>query len=263
MAIFSATLAVVALASACGSSSDAAHAKSAIQVAASRQGQSSAQSLQVTVAQPAPAQDPEFPSYIATAVQPQVDVHGSSGGPTTLTLNNPTSEGVPLTFLLTPGLTQTGTARGWVQVYLPVKPNGSTGWISESELKIEGDPYRLVVNQSTHRLSFYNYDALEHTFPVAVGAPATPTPVGTLYITELLKTTNPGVYGDYAFGLSGHSPTLTDFDGYDAEIGLHGTGDPSSIGHSVSHGCVRLNNADIDTLVSLGLPLGTPVEIQA
>jgi lipoprotein-anchoring transpeptidase ErfK/SrfK len=258
--ILASALALGALASACGSSSDATRAKAAVRVAASTTFSASPQGESPAQAPPAPAHDPEFPGYIAAAVQPEVDVHSSPGGLTTLTLSNPTSEGVPLTFLLTPGITQTGSS--WVQVHLPVKPNGSTGWIPASELSVQGDPYRLVVNQSAHQLSMYNYDALEHTYPVAVGAPATPTPVGTFYLTELLKTTNPGVYGDYAYGLSGHSPTLTDFDGYDAEIGLHGTGDPSSIGHSVSHGCVRLNNADIDALVSVGLPLGTPVEIQ-
>ena len=45
-------------------------------------------------------------------------------------------------------------------------------------------------------------------------------------------------------------------DGY----ALHGTDDPSSIGHSVSHGCVRLRNEDIETLFNM-VPLGTAVYI--
>ncbi len=44
------------------------------------------------------------------------------------------------------------------------------------------------------------------------------------------------------------------------QIGLHGTADAASIGHSVSHGCIRLTNTDITTLAKL-LPLGTPVHI--
>ena len=43
-------------------------------------------------------------------------------------------------------------------------------------------------------------------------------------------------------------------------IGLHGTNDPSSIGHYTSHGCIRLYNRDIDRLVRI-LPLGTPIAI--
>ena len=252
-----ATIAVGALAAGCGSSNDAAQAKAALRAATSARPPAQPPA---SVSQRAAPPGPQFPAYTATALGPQIDVHGSPNGPTTLTLNSPLPEGTPLTLLLTPSVSQ--TSADWLQVFLPTKPNGSTGWIPASEVKVQGDPYRLVVTQSTHQLSVYNYSNLERTYPVAVGAPETPTPVGTYYITELLKTTNPGVYGDYAYGLSGHSPTLTDFDGYDAEIGLHGTGDPSSIGHSVSHGCVRLNNADVDALVPL-LPLGTPVEIQA
>ena len=45
-------------------------------------------------------------------------------------------------------------------------------------------------------------------------------------------------------------------DGY----ALHGTDVPSSIGTSVSHGCVRLRNEDIETLYRI-VPVGTPVYI--
>jgi lipoprotein-anchoring transpeptidase ErfK/SrfK len=45
-------------------------------------------------------------------------------------------------------------------------------------------------------------------------------------------------------------------DGY----GIHGTDDPSSIGRSVSHGCVRLRNEDIATLYDM-VEIGTPVYI--
>ena len=45
-------------------------------------------------------------------------------------------------------------------------------------------------------------------------------------------------------------------DGY----ALHGTNVPESIGQSVSHGCVRLRNEDIETLYRM-VPVGTPVYI--
>jgi lipoprotein-anchoring transpeptidase ErfK/SrfK len=45
-------------------------------------------------------------------------------------------------------------------------------------------------------------------------------------------------------------------DGY----GIHGTNDPSSIGRSVSHGCVRMRNEDIERLFDM-VKLGTPVFI--
>ncbi len=45
-------------------------------------------------------------------------------------------------------------------------------------------------------------------------------------------------------------------DGY----ALHGTNVPTSIGRSVSHGCVRLRNEDIETLYNM-IPVGTAVYI--
>ena len=41
---------------------------------------------------------------------------------------------------------------------------------------------------------------------------------------------------------------------------IHGTNVPSSIGQSVSHGCVRLRNEDIAYLYEI-VPVGTPVYI--
>jgi len=45
-------------------------------------------------------------------------------------------------------------------------------------------------------------------------------------------------------------------DGY----GIHGTDHPESIGQSVSHGCVRMRNEDIEKLYPM-VPVGTPVYI--
>ncbi len=45
-------------------------------------------------------------------------------------------------------------------------------------------------------------------------------------------------------------------DGY----GIHGTNDPSSIGQSVSHGCIRMRNEEIERLFEM-VELGTPVFI--
>jgi lipoprotein-anchoring transpeptidase ErfK/SrfK len=45
-------------------------------------------------------------------------------------------------------------------------------------------------------------------------------------------------------------------DGY----GIHGTDEPQSIGHSVSHGCVRMLNQDVEQLYPM-VPVGTAVYI--
>ncbi|WP_197063046.1 L,D-transpeptidase [Pontibacillus marinus] len=46
------------------------------------------------------------------------------------------------------------------------------------------------------------------------------------------------------------------------DYAIHGTDDPSSIGKSVSMGCVRMNNEDIETLFTY-VSLGTPFSVQA
>lgn len=45
-------------------------------------------------------------------------------------------------------------------------------------------------------------------------------------------------------------------DGY----GIHGTDNPTSIGRSVSHGCIRVRNEDIETLFRI-VSVGTPVYV--
>ena len=44
-------------------------------------------------------------------------------------------------------------------------------------------------------------------------------------------------------------------------IAIHGTDDPAMIGSAVSHGCLRIHNADIRRLLRLAEE-GTPVEIR-
>jgi lipoprotein-anchoring transpeptidase ErfK/SrfK len=88
-----------------------------------------------------------------------------------------------------------------------------------------------------------------------------PTPVGVYFIEEVLRQPDPsGEYGPFAFGLSAYSDVLQSFGGGPGEIGLHGTDVPSSVGSSVSHGCLRVSDTMISELVRL-LPLGTPVVI--
>jgi lipoprotein-anchoring transpeptidase ErfK/SrfK len=44
------------------------------------------------------------------------------------------------------------------------------------------------------------------------------------------------------------------------EYAIHGTNDPASIGHFVSHGCIRMYNADITDLYSR-VSVGTTVVV--
>ena len=97
--------------------------------------------------------------------------------------------------------------------------------------------------------------------PIGEGRSVLPTPKGTYFIVDLLKQPNAaGEYGPYAFGLSAFSDVLQTFGGGPGEIGIHGTDVPSSVGASVSHGCIRVTDSTITELAHL-LPLGTKVVI--
>jgi len=152
-------------------------------------------------------------------------------------------------------------ADGWVRVQLPVRPNGSTGWVRSDQVRLEALAHLLTVDLAARELTLWVDGEMDRVIEAAVGSAENPTPTGSFFVVDKLDTANGGgAYGPYAFGLSAHSDTLTEFAGGDGQIGIHGTNDPSSLGQAVSHGCVRLPNDSI-SLLATELPLGTPVVI--
>lgn len=202
---------------------------------------------------------PFQPAYVAVAKLTSQPIYASPGGKVVRYLPNPdpTNYHQPQVFLVeqTQGL--------WFKVSLAVSPNGQTGWVPASQVTLAKNYYRVDVARSAHQLRVYKSDVLQKTYPIAVGKSDTPTPGGTYFIKVLLKPPNPnGDYGPWAYGLSGYSSVLKNFDGGTGVIGMHGTNEPQVIGHDASHGCIRLRNADITDLVSrFHLELGTPVRI--
>jgi lipoprotein-anchoring transpeptidase ErfK/SrfK len=148
-------------------------------------------------------------------------------------------------------------------VLLPSRPNGSEGWLRAAGIALRADPYSVLVSLRTHRLLVRRGARVVLSAAVGVGRAATPTPAGLYYVTELLRQPDPrGLYGPWAFALSAFSPVLSHFGAGDGQVGLHGTDAPAGIGHTVSHGCLRVRNDVIARLAAL-LPLGTPVRILA
>jgi lipoprotein-anchoring transpeptidase ErfK/SrfK len=96
---------------------------------------------------------------------------------------------------------------------------------------------------------------------VAVGTQANPTPKGSFALSEIVKQRNPaGFFGTYILTLSAHSEKLSEFDGGDGRVALHGTNRPQLLGQAVSHGCVRLANS-VATRIGRTVPAGSPVDI--
>jgi len=196
-------------------------------------------------------------SYVAEAVQPSVPIYSAPGGTVTRRLANPNEFHDRLALLAT------GRSGNWLKVLLPVRPNGSTGWVPLTSVQLSWDPWRVSVDLSAHRLTLYNVGRPVMHTKVGVGADSTPTPRGTFYLTSLLQPPDPhGGYGPFAFGLSGYSPVLKSFAGGPGQLGLHGTNASWSIGRSVTHGCIRVRNSVI-TMLAGRLPLGTPIVVTA
>lgn len=147
----------------------------------------------------------------------------------------------------------------WVKVFLPVRPNGSKGFVRKADVEITHHEWKIEVFLRSFRLRAWNGESLFMEAPVGVAKDNTPTPEGIYYTTELLAPPDPdGPYGVYAYGLSGFSEVLQTFRGGPGQLGIHGTNDPSSVGRKVSAGCIRMRNEDIARLAQV-LPLGTPV----
>ena len=104
-----------------------------------------------------------------------------------------------------------------------------------------------------------NDGKVQASFPVVLGKPATPTPLGTFFVVEKLRLA-PGVsYGPWALATSGYSEVLREFAGGDGQVALHGTvGLSGALGTFSSHGCVRFSPAAISWIAS-HVDLGTPV----
>jgi lipoprotein-anchoring transpeptidase ErfK/SrfK len=204
-----------------------------------------------------------IPFRLVAEVRPElksVDVFDAPDAPAPKTkLSNPDPMGVPRVFLV-----DGGQGSSWLKVDLPVRPNGSTGFVRSADVNLEEDTWRISVELTAHRITVWNGQDVVHTEAVGVGTAASPTPPGEYYVTEALTVPSwqRSAYGPYAFGISAHSDVYTTFGGGDGTIGIHGTGDPSSLGKDASHGCIRLSNDGITSLIHT-VPLGTPVQIVA
>jgi lipoprotein-anchoring transpeptidase ErfK/SrfK len=121
---------------------------------------------------------------------------------------------------------------------------------------------RIVVSIPDRKLAVMEADKVVRIFPVAVGAPKSPSPTGSFAIINQIvdptwytkgKIVGPGPsnpLGNRWIGLSAK--------GY----GIHGTNVQTSIGKNVSHGCIRLKRSDIEALFEM-VAVGDTVELVA
>jgi lipoprotein-anchoring transpeptidase ErfK/SrfK len=128
----------------------------------------------------------------------------------------------------------------------------------------------ITISQSSFRLRLFKRLRFVKSYGVAVGQPAYPTPRGLFSIAN--KAVNPpwtapnspwaGAYrNETVAGGSAENPLKARWMGIVNGVGIHGTGEPGSIGSRASHGCIRMTVPDVIDLYPR-VPLGTPVLIR-
>ena len=154
---------------------------------------------------------------------------------------------------------------GWYKVRLAQRPNESTAWVLAQDVTLATTPYRIVIDLASTRLTLWQNDRRVFSAPVGIGTPQNPTPVGQYFVALFSQPPTPA-YGAFVMVTSAHSDSITDWErSGDAIVAIHGPlGSDQQIGTrgaAISHGCVRLHEADLLRL--RGVPVGSPVDIDA
>jgi len=150
-----------------------------------------------------------------------------------------------------------GTA--WFKLNLPMRPNGTVGWIPAASATLRPTQSRIVVHRGLRRIELFRGGKRLLYAKVAVGAPGRETPLGEFYVTARFVPDDPFL-GAFALETSAYS-RLTEWPG-GGKVGIHGTSEPWLLGQAVSHGCVRVSNRTALALEHLA-PVGTPISIVA
>jgi hypothetical protein len=149
----------------------------------------------------------------------------------------------------------------WIRVRLPVLGEPRTGWVAREALGGYGTvTTHLVIDLDSLQATLFRDGRVIFRADVGIGKPSWPTPRGEFYIRNKLTDFASPMYGPVAFGTSARSRVLTDWPA-GGFVGIHGTNEPSLLPGRVSHGCIRMRNADILRLSKL-MPVGTPLTIR-
>ncbi|GII23450.1 L,D-transpeptidase family protein [Planosporangium mesophilum] len=149
---------------------------------------------------------------------------------------------------------------GWTAVLLP-SANRTIAWIPP------GDGWttvplrdQIVVYRSSHELRWHRDGALVRSWPVTLGTPKTPTPLGRTFI--LGRSTLPGaVYAGtdvFALGAVPDEPDAVPAGLRGAHIGLHTWYNDQTLGADTTDGCIRLTRTGQQLLLQELVP-GTEI----
>ena len=119
---------------------------------------------------------------------------------------------------------------------------------------------KIVVSIPDRKLAVVESGHVVKIFSTAVGAERTPSPTGTFQIVQRIPDPTWYTKGKIV-GPGAANPIGTRWIGLSLKgYGIHGTNNPASIGHSASHGCIRLRNRDVEELFAM-VAVGDVVEL--
>lgn len=125
---------------------------------------------------------------------------------------------------------------------------------------------RLVVKLGERQVHVYRGDAIQASYPIAIGKAGWETPTGTFKVMQMMQNpawTHPMTREVFAPG--GDNPLgdrwIAFWTNGNLSIGFHGTPDRGSVGQPASHGCLRMLNEDIHALYEW-VKLGTTVTVE-
>jgi lipoprotein-anchoring transpeptidase ErfK/SrfK len=147
----------------------------------------------------------------------------------------------------------------WYHVSIPMRPNGTYGWVPAKTVSLHPTHSQIVVNLKSRTIDLFRFNKHKWHGRVAIGAPGRETPVGRYFVAARFVPYHDTFLGVFAVETSAYSK-LTEWPG-GGVVGIHGTSLPQLLGKAVSHGCVRVSNATARKLKSL-TPLGTPILIK-
>ena len=154
----------------------------------------------------------------------------------------------------------TGTdGEPWYRVSIPMRPNGTYGWVPAKTVSLRPTHSQIVVNLIHRTIDLYRFNKHKWHAKVAIGAPGRETPVGHYFVAARFVPYHDSFLGVFAVETSAYSK-LTEWPG-GGVVGIHGTSEPQLLGMAVSHGCVRVSNQTALKLKAYA-PLGTPIWIK-
>jgi len=150
----------------------------------------------------------------------------------------------------------------WGLVELPYTWPRREGWIRLRGLTRDETRVQVDVDLSRHMVTVRKFGNVLFRAPGATGSSSSPTPLGEYFVTDRVPFSAGSALGSFAFGISGIQPRLPAGWLGGNQLAIHGTNSPSSIGRSVSAGCIRVSESTLDRLLPL-LRYGTPVIVHA